>query len=93
MNQFQELEQKIRQAIPELKEEWEVLQEGAIDRDMITPIMLNHAMMYMHLFEAYCIDVKNLLWLCHYKRAEWNLKSAYLKDQSPELINFLNELK
>lgn len=93
MTTLETLEQKIRNAIPELKEELEAFEDGSIDMDMTTKIGLNHVIMYIHLFEGYCIHVKGLFWLCHYKRAEWNLKSPYLKNQSPELITFLNELK
>jgi len=94
MTPLQELESKIRQAIPELKEEFEVFQEGAIDRDMITPIMLNHVLVYSCNVKKYLSvywdgDILRLSESVGY----WNLKSAYLKDQSEELITFLNELK
>jgi hypothetical protein len=105
MNQLQELEQKIRQAIPELREEWEIFEEGAIDRDMITQIGLNHVLWYFGLNykdnplffiignDFFIARVEDNLIKIKPNKESWNLKSAYLKDQSPELINFLNELK
>ena len=85
-----------KNAIPHLKEELEAFEDGSIDRDMITPIMLNHVLEYTQnhpliwyvsvyggFFE---IDSDHL-------GVSWNLKSAHLKDQSEELINFLNDLK
>jgi hypothetical protein len=84
MIQLQELEQKIRQAIPELKEEFDAFEDGSIDRDMITPIMLNHVIDYQKR-----ITGKDSYWWDN----GWVMKYPFLKDQSPELINFLNELK
>lgn len=94
MNQFQELEQKIRQAIPELKEELEAFEDGSIDRDMITQIGFNHVLEYASILDKFI----SIHWdgdvLFNMRSIDiWNLKSPYLKDQSPELINFLNELK
>lgn len=102
MKALQELEQKIRNSIPELKEEFEAFEDGSIDRDMITPIILNHCLYYLPIMgydfnyvgitESEFKAVGNVYFnedFCF----NWNLKSAYLKDQSEELINFLNELK
>jgi hypothetical protein len=100
MNELQELEQKIRQAIPELKDEFEAFEDGSIDRDMITQIGLNYVLMYLGIIDApvkirKSTNPESLLFqsllVANYKI--WNLKSPYLKAQSPELINFLNELK
>jgi len=98
MTPLQELEQKIRQAIPELKEEFEAFEDGSIDRDMITQVGLNHVLEYWQSIDEYnpigidgdgdLQDGGNFV-----KNVRWKLKSANLKDQSPELINFLNELK
>jgi len=97
MNQ-QQLENKIRQAIPELKEEFEAFEDSSIDKDMITPIMLNHVLEYWQSIDKSnpigidgdgdLLDGGNFV-----KNASWNLKSPYLKDQSQEFINFLNRLK
>lgn len=93
MTPLEQLENKIRQSIPELREEYEIFQEGAIDFDMVTPIMLNHVMLYFGKFNMVVglyqdgdviYDMQHIL--------SWNLKSAYLKHQSQELINFLNDL-
>lgn len=103
MKNLAELENKIRNAIPELREEFEAFEDGSIDRDMITPIMLNHVL-------GYCDDMsdgyfylredglfRNSSEFPPYQIEDfslyWDLKSAYLKDQSEELINFLNQLK
>jgi len=96
MKTLQQLEQKIRNAIPELREEFDVFQEGAIDRDMITQIALNHVLEYLKIIidDVYIsMDCDGYIHLSGYFKCTWNLKSAYLKDQSEELINFLNELK
>lgn len=102
---LQELEDKIRQVIPHLKEEYEAFEDGSIDRDMITPIMLNHVLWYFGLIykdnplffiignDFFVARVEDNLIKIKPNKESWNLKSAYLKDQSPELINFLNELK
>lgn len=105
MTTLKQLENKIRESIPELKEEFEVFQEGAIDSDMITPVMLNHVLEYLRNYGGYSVNSHGY-WVCWYLNdggednfldfpndVPWNLKSAYLKHQSPELINFLNELK
>ena len=93
---LQQLENKIRQSIPDLKEEYEVFQEGAIDLDMITPVMLNHVLVYFEEIGWISVDnfgtISNLGKDFFYEHS-WNLKSAYLKDQSQELITFLNQLK
>jgi len=102
MSELKELEAKIRQSIPELKEEYEAFEDSSIDRDMITPIMLNHVLDYLPIMgydfnyigitESEFKAVGNVYFnedFCF----TWNLKSAYLKDQSEELITFLNELK
>lgn len=98
---LEELEQKIRNSIPELKDEFDAFEDGSIDRDMITQIMLNHVLVYISLFDGpwyadrrlnstgFFFDVVQKTWL----NIRWNLKSAYLKDQPDELITFLNELK
>lgn len=91
---LQELEQKIRNSIPELKEEFEAFEDSSIDRDMITQIGLNHVLVYGSILGDYL----SIHWdgdVLYYMRSigKWNLKSAYLKDQSEELITFLNELK
>lgn len=94
MTPLEQLENKIRQSIPELREEYEIFQEGAIDFDMITPIMLNHVLEYACILDKY-LSIHwdgDVLFNMH-SIGEWDLKSAYLKDQSEELINFLNELK
>lgn len=95
------MKQKIRQSIPFLKEEYEAFEDGSIDRDMITPIMLNHVLEYCddceigidsrdgELLNLDTDDIR-AIYDCYPK---WNLKSAYLKDQSEELITFLNDLK
>lgn len=103
MEKLQELENKIRKAIPELKEQYEAFEDGSIDRDMITPIMLNHVLQYAFKIE----DKKFLLYVGTsgtiygeepkqfsemVELSHWDLKSPYLKKQSEELINFLNEL-
>ena len=79
MTPLEQLETKIRQSIPELKEEWEILQESAIDADMITPIMLNHVLehvqnhplvWYLSVYGGFFdIDSDHL-------GPSWNLKSA-----------------
>lgn len=101
MTPLQELETKIRQSIPFLKEEYEAFEDGSVDRDMITKVMLNHVLEYVSYFDGpwyadrglnstgFFFDVVQKKWL----NARWNLKSPYLKDQSEELINFLNDLK
>lgn len=99
MTPLQQLEQKIRQSIPELKEEYEAFEDSSIDRDMITPIMLNHVIIYLGILntpfrirkstDPFVLIFRHLL----NGDGSWNLKSAYLKDQSEELITFLNELK
>ena len=93
MTTLEQLETKIRQSIPELKEEYEVFQEGAIDLDMITPVMLNHVLEYARQIYVKWVWVKSYRDFIMETIPKWNLKSAYLKDQSEELINFLNELK
>lgn len=87
MKALEQLETKIRQLIPELNEEWEVFQEGAIDLDMITPIMLNHVLDYFgEMFYGYSFSEtsKDCLLLIRSKKGtafpRWNLKSSYLKD-------------
>lgn len=94
MTTLEILEQKIRNAIPELKEEFEAFEDSSIERDMITQIMLNHLLEYASILKEYL----SIHWdgdvLVNMRSVGiWNLKSAYLKDQSEELINFLNELK
>lgn len=96
MTQLQELEQKIRNSIPELRDEFEAFEDGSIDRDIITPVMLNHVLVYLGeiIEDRYvCIDFDGDINFSGYFKSNWNLKSAYLKDQSEESINFLNELK
>lgn len=93
MSNLIELENKIRQSIPFLKEEFEVFREGAIDRDMITQIGLNHVLEHASILEKY-LSIHwdgDILFNMH-SIGTWNLKSSYLKDQSEELIAFLNEL-
>jgi len=97
MNQLQELEQKIRQSIPELKDEFEAFEDGSIDRDMITQVALNHVLEYLQNYDGY-VWFMSIYGYLHEMDTDsvgysWNLKSAYLKDQSEELITFLNELK
>lgn len=94
MTPLEQLETKIRNAIPDLKEEFDIFQDGAIDADMITPIMLNHVLEYACILEKY-LSIHwdgDILFNMH-SIGNWDLKSAYLKHQSEELINFLNELK
>ena len=96
MTPLQELEQKIRQEIPFLKEEFEAFEDGSIDRDMITQVALNHVLVYLKVIinDLYVsMDTDGGIHFAGYFKCYWNLKSAYLKDQSPELINFLNGLK
>lgn len=94
MTTLETLENKIRQSIPELKEEYEIFQEGAIDFDMITQIGLNHVLEYAYILEKYLsIHWDGDVLVNMHSIGSWNLKSAYLKDQSPELITFLNQLK
>lgn len=105
MTPLQELEQKIRNLIPELKYEFDAFEDGSIDRDMITQIMLNHVLVYLKIFGGYSVNSDGY-WVCWYLNGmaeyefmdvpadvSWNLKSAYLKDQPEELITFLNGLK
>jgi hypothetical protein len=94
MIQLQELEQKIRQAIPELKEEWEIFEDGSIDRDMITQVALNHVLEYASILDKFIsIHWDGDVLFNMRSIGIWDLKSPYLKYQSPELIEFLNELK
>lgn len=98
MTTLEILEQEIRNAIPELKEEFEAFEDSSLDRDMITQVGLNHVLVYWASIDrdnpigidgdGDLLDGGNFV-----KSASWNLKSAYLKDQSKELINFLNDLK
>jgi len=91
------LENKIRQAIPELKEEYEAFEDGSIDRDMITQVGLNHVLEYLQDYDG------NVWFITIYGHLheigtdsleyQWNLKSPYLKDQPEKMINFLNGLK
>lgn len=87
MTILEELESKIRNAIPELKEEFEAFEDSSLDRDMITPMMLNHVMKYMK-SKDYALDFTR-----KYSKQTWNLDYVCLKHQSTELITFLNELK
>jgi hypothetical protein len=98
MTPLEQLENKIRQSIPELKEEYEIFQDGAIDRDMITQIALNHVLEYLQDYDGYVWQITIYGYLheidsCEASGYPWNLKSAYLKDQLPELITFLNGFK
>lgn len=105
MTPLEQLENKIRQSIPELKEEYEIFQEGAIDLDMVTPVMLNHVLWYFGLIysdnplffiignDFFVARVEGNLIKIKPNKESWNLKSVYLKHQSEELIHFLNELK
>lgn len=96
MTPLQELETKIRQSIPFLKEEYEAFEDGSIDRYMITQVGLNHVLVYLGkiIEDRYvCIDFDGDINFSGYFKSNWNLKYAYLKDQSEELITFLNELK
>jgi len=105
MKQLQQLEQKIRNAIPFLKEEFEAFEDGSIDRDMITQIGLNHVLEYLDLMncshDSFIVIGENLVFgrlnngciAINTETPFWNLKSAYLKDQLEGLINFLNDLK
>jgi len=72
-----ELEQKIRKAIPEL----EILPMDYIE---VEPIQLNHVLEYLKIlgFHDYLGDFI----------FKWNLKSNLLSEQSDELIKFINEL-
>lgn len=95
MTPLEQLEKKIRQSIPELREEWEGIVEGAMPvSEWATPIMLNHVLGYACILEKY-LSIHwdgDVLFNMH-SIGTWNLKSAYLKHQSEELINFLNDLK
>lgn len=103
MTTLEILETKIRQSIPELKEEWEVMEYAPIDSGMITQIGLNHVLEYCRTLrcklitidcaglQPYIAIIDRKDFYCGY--ANINLKSAYLKGQSNELITFLNELK
>lgn len=97
MTILEELENKIRQSIPELKEEFEAFDDGSVDRDMITKIALNHVLEYFGTipssFKYIREDGRIFLFEGGPTDIFWNLKYSYLKDQSPELITFLNELK
>lgn len=101
MTPLQELEQKIRQSIPFLKDEYEAFEDGSIDRDMITQIGLNHVLEYFGKYnhtDLVAIDsdgdfLAPFSEKLYFSGLNWNLKSAYLKDQSEGLITFLNELK
>jgi len=98
MTTLEQLENKIRNAIPELKEEFEAFEDSSLDRDMITQIGLNHVLLYLCGISYYSIFIREDGEYFYYRHEEmlrydicWNLKSAYLKDQSKELINFLND--
>jgi len=105
MTTLEQLEQKIRNAIPFLKEELEAFEDGSIDRDMITHIVLNHVLVYFAMIyndNPLFIAIGNELLIARIEdnlikvkpnKIFWNLKLAYLKDQSQELITFLNDLK
>lgn len=105
MTTLEILENKIRNAIPELKEELESFEDGSIDMDMITQIGMNHVLWYFGLIyndDPLFISIGNELLIARIEdnlikvkpnKIFWNLKSAYLKQQSQKLINFLNELK
>ena len=84
---LEQLEQKIRQSIPELKE----VSRNGITRT--TQIMLNHVLEYARQIYVKWVWGKSYRDFIMETIPKWNLKSAYLKDQSEELINFLNELK
>jgi hypothetical protein len=94
MTPLEQLENKIRNAIPELREEFEAFEDSSLDRDMITPIMLNHVLEYACILDKYLsIHWDGDVFFNIHSIGNWNLKSAYLKDQSEELINFLNKLE
>jgi len=73
-----ELEQKIRKAIPELNK-WEY-GNGIIE----LPIQLNHALLYLNIL-GYSDYLGDFVF-------RWNLKYNLLSEQSDELIKFINEL-
>lgn len=97
MKTLEQLETKIRQSIPELKEEYEAFEDESIDRDMITPIMLNHVLECLQNFDGHVWSITVYGIFCEISTDavgfSWDLKSAYLKDQSDELITFLSDLK
>lgn len=101
MSLREQLEIKIRNYIPELKKEYETFNDGSLDKNMITPIMLNHVLEYTSLIKNIKrVAINNnggIYWSLNIYSAQnpsvyWNLKSTYLKDQGVELITFLNEL-
>ncbi len=91
MEKLETLENKIRQSIPELREEYEIFQESAIDFDMITQIMLNHVLEYAKNKFDFIIP-ENYSYIQSLIIKQWDLKSSYLKNQSTELITYLNKL-
>ncbi len=97
MKTIEILENKIRNAIPELRDEYEIFQESTIDADMITPIMLNHVLEYFGTiassFKYIREDGRILLFEGGPTDIFWNLKYGFLKNQSIEMITFLNDLK
>jgi len=106
MTTLEILENKIRQSIPELKNELQDSENPYLRNPVyITPIMLNHVLVYFGKFykkdpllfvidcDLYAGRVEDNLIKINPNKLFWDLKYNSLKDQSKELITFLNELK
>lgn len=98
-----ELENKIRKAIPELQYFENITNYELSKKNNVTlkfglqlkPIQLNHVLMYALETETYkkakteCWDVEFIFQILQL----WNLKSNLLSDQSEEIYRYLLELK
>lgn len=81
-----ELEKKIRKAIPELNNLKVV--NGIFKPE---PIQLNHVLEYVQIKHDYDFS-QHIDRIILYILSLWNLKSNILSEQSDELIKFINEL-
>ena len=97
MNELQQLETKIRQALPRLKEDVFIktpFGETLKIREEFREIYLSDILEWLKSF-----NVKNIAGITYqenrirYIIGEWDLSKPLLKDQPKEVIEYLNQLK
>ncbi|KAA2223017.1 hypothetical protein [Chryseobacterium sediminis] len=100
MKALEELTADIREKLPRLKESNKYQRLGGLDIITVNSIMLNDVLEWMReeTEDMANINSEGVIYFTNYwnnasdKAETWNLSKPYLKDQSPELINFLHGL-